>query len=838
MNPLVSQRLNNPPILIVDEEGIIGEKIASRLSQEAQVVLVTSKEIQPSQNLIHVPFGKPNPLIPDSFYSHIILISPENFSDSVLSFLDKAREDYSAFIVCSYFRNIDSVLKYNFQDYRGTKLIFFGEVFGQKPLILKETSIVNRFINQAKTRGRIDIPGDGLNLSYPIYEDDLIDGILEGVFGLANEKIYYLFPKHGLTFLALANLIQRCDPSIKINFITDENIKDPKISFPGAYLLPDNYKPDKKFSLLKIKAGDFKRSDFPLELKLTKELNVFRVLIFSFLFFLFLPIITTLVFSLLGELFLGSSRTSLSGRQTLSLAKDFFDLSSQTSKVLAFETQFVPFSFSDRIQGLIEGGIKESTGIMEFYKAEDAIFSGKAKEGVSHLNNFILFEESQKSTSGKYSVVDENLFNTISSTFAVLPQILGFEGQKSYLLILTNSQKIRPGGGEIEAFATFGLNNGRLTDFVVQKPSDSDQKLKGHVEPPFPLRRYLSKTNLFFKDSNFSPDFTESASSSAFFINTEQGMSIDGVFAIDTNFIKKVLESSPIYLKKLNIEISLTNIDGLLKEHENDEDFFAQILEGLKDKLSENPNILVSNLSHSLIDKSLLVSFADSKMQNLFTLNNFSGSLWDNREENQNSFADFIGIIDSNFGNPGILQKRAQKNVNINDDRSVVNNLTVQYQGLDSDRKVYLQFILPAATTLNKVKIDGVDKEIVDAETDPSIYEAKDFQPPKGLEIEKSQDKGKLVFGFLVTIPQDKTMTVEIDYSSQGKIQTGANFSYDLRIFKQVGGEAYPLSVVLNYPASFAAGVTPKGSKTEDGKLSSSKTIDRDFDLNFNFIKK
>ncbi len=837
MNPLVLEKLNNPPVLIIDEEGAIGKKLAERLA-EVQVVLVTLKEIKSEGNLIHVPFEKPNPLIPNNFYSHIILINPEDYLESIPSFMEKAKSDRSSLVVCSYFINMDALLNKN-QDYEKEKLIFYGDVFGGEPLKTKNPSIINRFLNQAKIRGRIDIPGEGLAVSHPVFIDDLIDGILETAFGLSNDKIYYLFPKHGLTLLALANLIQRTDPTITIDFVHDEKIESPQNNLPGTYLLPDNYKLDKKISALGIKAGNFRKSEIPEEVKKKRETSPFRILTFSFLFFLFLPIISTLILALLGEVFLGSAKTSLAnGRETLSIAKNFFVLASQTSKVLAFETQILPFSFSDEVQSLIDSGAKESTGIDEFYKGEDKIFSGNAKDGIEHINNFLLFEESQKPVSGKYSVVDEKLFNVISSTINIWPQILGLEGEKRYLILLTNNEKLRPGGGEIEAFATFGLDKGKLVDFKVQKPSETDKDLKGHVEPPYALRKYLGKTNLFFKDSNFSPDFTESASSSAFFINTEQKDSIDGVILLDSDFLNQLLQESSLFLGKLNIEVNSNNLGGLIKEHENDEGFFMQILEALKNKIAENPGLFISNLSNSLTKKNILVAFGDPKVQNIFTLNDFSGSLSGDRVTDPTSFNDFLGIVDSNFGNPGVLQKRADEKVSIGDDGSVTGDLTVQYQGGDEDRRVYLQFLLPQGSTLNKVKIDGEEKDLVSAETNPDIYESKDFQQPKGLEIENRSDKGKMIFGFLINVVKGKTVTVEIGYSSQAKISTSANFSYDLRIFKQAGAGDYPLNLSIVYPISFSLGKIPKDSNLQDGKISISKNVDRDFDLNFNFLKK
>lgn len=838
MNPLVSEKLSSPPILVVDEEGIIGEKLIKRLSQGAQIVFVTSKEGS-EKDVVYVPFRKTNPLIPNSFYSHIVLINPENFGESINSFLEKARGDRSSFIVCSHFKNAKQILDNNPFDYSGTKLIFFGDLFNNKPLNLETPSIITRFLNQARIRGRIDIPGDGTDLTYPVFLEDFLDSILEIAFGLSKDKVFYLFPKHGITLLKLANLVQRNDPSITIDFTEREEIEKPDIDKEGTYLLPENYKLDKKILSLNLKAGSHKENNIPQEIILKKKESSIRIVLFAVILFFFLPIITTLLSTIIGEVFLSSVKTSLTnGRQSLYISKSFFSLSSKTSKVLAYETQFLPFSFSKDITGIIDNGIKESSMIDEFYKAEDAVFSGNAKNGIDHINNFLLFEELQKSITGRYSVVDNGLFNIISSTFTVWPDLFGLNGAKRYLILLTNNKSMLPGGGDIEAFATFGLDNGKLSYFNVSNPSDSDKNLKGHVEPPFFVRRYFKQTGLLLKNSNTSPDFTESASSSAFFVNTEEGSSIDGVFVIDNNFLKKFLDNSSIFLKKLNVEINSNNLDGFLNEHKDDEDFFAQILLAMKDKISDDPAALISSISESLLKKDLVAAFADPKVQSVFTINNYSGSLLDDRDVSANSFEDFLGIIDSTFPNSTILNKRVQQTSTIGNDGSLANDLIVQYQGGDQDTGLYLEFVLPPGTTLNKIKLNGAEQNLIAPQKDPNIYESKDFQEPQGLEVDKSSDKGKSIFSFPVAVAQKKDLTIELQYTNSGLGQVNKNLGYSLRVFKQVGASSYPLNLQVNYPSSLTPGSKPKGSLQEDGNIKISKDIDKDTDLNFLFINK
>ena len=75
----------------------------------------------------------------------------------------------------------------------------------------------------------------------------------------------------------------------------------------------------------------------------------------------------------------------------------------------------------------------------------------------------------------------------------ILPQVLGVKEKKSYLFLLQNNMELRATGGFIGSYALAIFENGRLLDFQVEDVYTADGQLKGHVEPPEPIKKYLGE---------------------------------------------------------------------------------------------------------------------------------------------------------------------------------------------------------------------------------------------------------------------------------------------------------------------------------------------------------
>ena len=141
---------------------------------------------------------------------------------------------------------------------------------------------------------------------------------------------------------------------------------------------------------------------------------------------------------------------------------------------------------------------------------------------------------------GKFADV-EGVMTPFANTIDAFPSLLGFEGKRQYLILFQNNMEIRPGGGFIGSYGLAQLENGKLVSFKVHDVYDADGKLTAHIDPPFGLRRYLGSSHLYLRDSNFGIDFVEDGKQAARLLQWETGEKVDGVLAVDTTFLRKLL---------------------------------------------------------------------------------------------------------------------------------------------------------------------------------------------------------------------------------------------------------------------------------------------------------
>ena len=811
MYPLVSESKEGFPILVVDRKGDLGSFLARKLSDSSTIVLVSYGEKHSLPNVIHVSFGKRIPKIPDNIYSHIFVIDDgENLTIEALpSFLKKAQEDKAIFTFCTTLGKTG--LPEEIFDYKRSKILFLGDIFPQINFYPK--SYVNRFLTSAKNRGRVEIPQDGMSITYPVFLEDAVLGILESSFGTSSDRVFYIFPKHGVTLLTLSHLIQKKDPDIKIDFTSEDPMVSPKIVREGKFVY-ENYPLEERIRNLKNMSPNFKLENFEsaFDKKDFFSLANLRLFTFALLFFLFLPLITTLFFSYLGFLLLDNSSASLSAsNSSIFLSRSSFDLADKFSKTLLLETSPLGLGAAERLSRSIEKGKTKTENILGYYDSLDLFSQGKASAGISRLKDFLVFVQTNKKT--KFS--DTNLFNFISQTINVWPQILGIESEKTYLVLFQNNQILRGTGGEIQALGLLTLGNGKITDFTVYNAYDLDKNLKGHVEPPYALRRHLASVHWHLMDASYNPDFRGVAESSAFFLDLETGKKVDGVISVGSKIIAKLLGK-----EEENIKIKLS-----------DKNYLAETALSLKKNFKGQnlPKFILSEeFVNTLLAKDVILFFNDQSIENVFLAGNYSSSIAENQTSSQNQINDFTGIIETDIPNASSIGKEVEEKIEISENGEVKSTVTLNLKGENNDSKKYLRVIKSRGTVLQKIKIDGQERDFISAVLDPVIYEAKDFSPPGALEIQKETQNDKEIFGFLINSKNGKEKNIELTFSLPAQnLAALNNFSLNLRIFKQVGAVPYAYKVAVSFPGSFKIYTSPTATRK----------VDKDYVLVFNFGK-
>ncbi|MDP3987622.1 MAG: DUF4012 domain-containing protein [Candidatus Levybacteria bacterium] len=879
-------------ILIVDKEGIIGNGLRLRLRElpDINIVFVSKKKLPDNDQKTHfIKYQKVISSISNIDYSHIFIVSKKE--DEILQaltvFIKKSEESGGRIIYITPVKIYKEKIEDSYKDFF---TILIGDLFGTQ----RFKTIPSQILFQAKN-GEIRMPGIGLKRLYPVFFDDAVSAILEVAFRQKhNKKFFYLFPKHAVTYLSFARILKKLSPEIKIDFEEEDESAEkdiePEIGFAECalgekYSLPQRVKESFENLNLKDQEDQIDEEEENPKKNTAKNKRIFFPSFVIFLFLVFLmPLFSTLIFSLLGVYELNSVKGSIekgdfsSVAKNVKFSKNFFDLAIWSSKGLIFQASIIgKKDLAGEVIGQVEKAQEISSTIetgIEASKTFENILEGKSKNPKDDFTNasnslknaIVVFQKIKTQDSGflKSDLITsekiDNFIKIISSTIDVYPGILGFESEKKYLLLFQNNMELRPGGGFIGSYGLLTLKNGSVKDLQIHDVYDADGQLKGHIEPPFAIRRYIPLVHWYLRDSNFNVDFTKNAKNAAYFLNQETGDVVDGVIAVDVSFVKQMVEAmGSVVVNDYNETVTGENFYILTQSHAEKsffpgstqkKDFLRSLFNSIMLSISTKKNTpylkLLENFSRAVDQKHILFAFGDPNIQNVFTVNGMSSALWDDREENLSGFNDFLGINEANIGvnkTNYFIKRKIDQEVSI-DERGILEKVTIQYKNLSNawpggDYKNYLRLILPLSAKLTSISIDGQEQKTTAAVTDFLEYEAKDFKPPTELEVEETQEEQKKIYGFLVMVPQGALKKIVVSYSISQKAEVGENqFSYSGKIFKQPGTEEDPYSFSISYPQSIKPFNLPKDFTDDGTKINLSTKLSKDLDFKINFSPK
>jgi hypothetical protein len=809
------------------------------------------------------------------------------------AFIKKAQNDNSSLNLIVNLSLVRRAFIDNFiNEYDKAKVIITGDIFKTDTIYNSETGI-NKFILQAKTQGKVMIPGDGTKTTAPVDFKDIINGILEAAFGVDEKnKIIYLFPKHKITYLSLANIFRKIDPNLKIDFGKETNLQEYDLAAEvgGSYILGDEYSPED--SIKKIEFNNLITESLESEKEVIKtpkyweKIKIgysFKTLLLSLILLILMPLITTLLFSLTGagSLYMaknGIEKDSFSSSKTLvSFAAGSFAIAQDSSALLMEEISVLgQGSVIDGLVNNINAGKEISGSLVLLFDATDkikAILAGKSNNPSSDFSNASVELKSALYTYNKEkqngliprSIIQKlgDSINIASSTIDFWPDMFGFNGPRTYLILFQNNMELRPGGGFIGSYGILSVNKGKIISFNIYDVYDADGQLKGHVEPPYPIRRYLPSLHWYLRDSNFNVDFSKGAIASAVFLNTEMHQTVNGVIGVDLSFVKNILSVvGPVKVADYNQTVTADNFFQVAQEHAQKDffpgstqkkDFLGTFYNSLQTKLSGGKDLayqsLLQAVSKSIYEKHILFAFDNANEQAGFAINGWSSSLVDQRPSNDSTTNDFIGINEANLGADKVnyyISRNVSQNINIKSDGTINEVLAINFKNSAKDNsllggvyKNYLRFILPIGTQVSKIQIDGKDQKIVPAVIDPTIYEKTGFVAPDGLEVQQENEGQNTLYGFLVNVQPQESKTISIDYVLPQKINLSLpEISYDLRFFKQPGVDFYPYNFTLNLPAGFKTLDSSTDVKTSGNTANLSTQITRDREVSVDLTTK
>jgi hypothetical protein len=400
-----------------------------------------------------------------------------------------------------------------------------------------------------------------------------------------------------------------------------------------------------------------------------------------------------------------------------------------------------------------------------------------------------------------------------------LPKLLGADKPKKYAFIFQNNSSLRPTGGSIEALLIVDFSGSKITGEIFEDASWPDKNLSGKVEPPAVINKYFEMDQWYFRDSNWDPDFPSSASQIEFFLDRGLDLSLEGLIALDKEFLYK-------FLKILNRKNSAENLDRFFYENnkaqnhlkETDEYPLASLVKsvlGDEYDLDKRKTLQVIKEIYSGLNNRNIQVYA----KDVGVSKNLSDLSWDGSflkyECFEPCFSEFISVIESaHKGDSSAILREAQMSLNFQEG-IIKRKLTfyMQNQGRET-YKVYLRLFTNPDVGFSPVSLNyGYEDET----TDPEIRSARGLKEAGVyFEIEPKQS--------LVTVFFWEGVGVQ-DFSKKGE--------FLLNWRKQAGVDQYPLEVVMTLPYDVDVFSDSLDTLTDKGVFRYNTLLDQDIVLRY-----
>lgn len=249
-----------------------------------------------------------------------------------------------------------------------------------------------------------------------------------------------------------------------------------------------------------------------------------------------------------------------------------------------------------------------------------------------------------------------------------LPDLLGMDAPRTYLLLVQNNDELRATGGFVTALARVELDGGQIAGLDFADSSRVMRKDVDYAWAPEPMRRYMGIELMVLRDANWSPDFPTTAQAMRSLYAQETGITVDGIVTVDLHAVEQIVAGlGALTLPNLDEPLTSANIVEQIKE------FWTQPLEtgdtietaGLGGWWGQRKNFMPT-LAEAALNrvKGGNVDYLAMGQSVLTALNQRSIQVWLNNETAQAQMhelrwdgglhpdegSDFIAWIDSNLG--------------------------------------------------------------------------------------------------------------------------------------------------------------------------------------------
>ena len=361
--------------------------------------------------------------------------------------------------------------------------------------------------------------------------------------------------------------------------------------------------------------------------------------------------------------------------------------------------------------------------------------------------------------------------------------VVGFFGDKTYLLILQDNAEMRPTGGLLAGVGVITVHDGAITDLHYYYGNSPQLRGIVSLDGPDSFTKFFGVNSARLYDSNVQYDFASFAPKMQSDFYNATGEKVDGVIAVDLTAVAEVMKiTGPVTVS--GEVITSSNVGDRLH-------YYSAIAQGEKPSLTRVLSTLTIDLARLMRDSSIVQKAA--LVATLRTLESEGHVLvWPNTGiwfrsaggESAPSAADSIHVVDATLGtvkaDPGINRTIAYR-VQLFANGSAESTLTLTYQnGCWWDYDVFSTAVVPSGAQL--VAVQNATNAF------------------KGTEVTSGDVFTALSSRLLVSANTTGSVTYTYTLPSVVSV-SGITHRYDLYVQKQAGITRYILNTTVELPS-------------------------------------
>ncbi len=455
---------------------------------------------------------------------------------------------------------------------------------------------------------------------------------------------------------------------------------------------------------------------------------------------------------------------------------------------------------------------------------------------------------------------------TMDNFLALYPRIAGFRREQTYLVLFQNSMELRPTGGFIGSVGIVTFADGVMKNFEISDVYTLDGQLKGHADPPGPIRELLGQEHWYLRDSNWDPDFRFAGARAAWFYEKETGKTVDGVIAVSSPFVVDLLAGvGPVELTDYQDRITAANFFGkaLFYTQENffpgstqKRDFLGALASSLLDRIIRadfaNPAALLRSVTHAIERRDIQFYFVDWELATLVGQFGWDGSLFTKHPAcpQKTCTVDPFAFVEANLGvnkaNYFVTRNQTHE-ITFREDGSYTQSLTVTWRNdskgppvdAGGTYRTYVRLLTPPGLRVASVTLEGLDVPQKNPGSGPELPYVEVAEGSTGVDS----------LGIGLDVPAGSLRSLVVTYETGSALfwEEGKAI-YERTFFRASGTKPESVQVLVRYPIFWLAEtlVQPAGEESwqstqtvlaKSGQLEYNTTLTQDRSLRIQFAK-